>query len=171
MVIDFNIMFKQLTTRRRKKSYFHRQMTSLCFIYITNVTQALTSGEGETVAVATLGKAPGRVYNYSIQDSTNPWIWRHVVQSLLVDLNTYRFINENRAFFKDGYKVFFEFGSRQVESWKKIKVFGSRTFPSKVDIQEFSSAGHSWQEWQGCLGIESLEKIYIRSVHFDCLIY
>ena len=47
-------------------------MTSVCFIYITNVTQALTSGEGETVAVATLGKAPGRVYNYSIQDSTNP---------------------------------------------------------------------------------------------------
>ena len=120
-MIDFNIIFKQLTTRRRKKSYFHRQMTSVCFIYITNVTQALTSGEGETVAVATLGKAPGRVYNYSIQDSTNPWIWRHVVQSLLVDLNTYRFINENRVFFKDGYKFFFEFGSRQVESWKKSK--------------------------------------------------
>ena len=157
-------MFKQLTTRRRKKSYFHRQMTSVCFIYITNVTQALTSGEGETVAVATLGKAPGRVYNYSIQDSTNPWIWRHVVQSLSVDLNTYRFINENRAFLRTDIRFFLNLVA---DKWKVEK-------KSKCLVLELFQVRSTSKNLALRVTLDKNDKdakIYILSVHFDWLIF
>ena len=41
-------------------------------INLNDIPQALASGEGEAVATAPKSRAPGRVYSYSVQDSSDP---------------------------------------------------------------------------------------------------